>query len=182
MNNVLFDSNLGDVTSIAMQTVQASVGIFGTIQASSGTVSAGAVVASQVAVSGTVTVAAPGGIKVPVNSSINVTATTDTFAAAVALTAGINVVTSAAYSSATFGAPVALPSAATFVGGSICVFNLSTHTVAVWPQAADQIDVLGTTVAVLLNPGLRGVFWGILAPNGTTALGQVISQAAVTSV
>ena len=125
---------------------------------------------SVLTVQGNVTV---GGIDLKsVNPTVSVTATTDTFAAAVALTAGINVVVTAAFTS---GSPVALPSVANWVGGVYTVFNSTTHTVAVWPQPGDQIDVLGTTVPDLLNAGLRANYYGIAAPNGTTSLGQIFS-------
>ena len=116
----------------------------------------------------------------PINPTVSLTQTTDTFAAAVALTAKINVVVTAAFAS---GSPVALPSVATFIGTAIEVFNQTTHTVAVWPQPNDQIDVLGTTVACLLDAGKRAQFYGVAPPNGTTALGSIISaQLGTTSV
>lgn len=133
------------------------------------------VITPSVIVSGTITLGGP--ILVPVQTSINVTATTNTYAAAQPLIAGLNVVVSA---SAT--GPVALPSAATFVGGSVAVFNQSTHTVAVWPQPLDGIDALGTTAAILLDAGKRALFFGIAGAVGTTTLGSIISaQMGVTS-
>jgi hypothetical protein len=133
---------------------------------------------SSLTVQGNITV---GGLDIKtVNPTVSITATTDTFTSAVAITAGINVVVTAANAS---GSPVALPSVATWVGGVYTIFNSTTHTVAVWPQPGDQIDALGTTTPDLLNAGLRANYYGIAPPNGTTALGQIISaQLGVTGV
>ncbi|MGO9304224.1 MAG: hypothetical protein ACLP3R_11170 [Candidatus Korobacteraceae bacterium] len=128
----------------------------------------GQVIAPSIIVSGTVTLGGP--VLVPVQTSINITATTNSLAAATPLVAGLNVVVSVSGTG-----PVALPSAATFVGGSIAVFNQSTHTVAVWPQPLDGIDALGTTAAILLDSGKRALFFGIAGAVGTTTLGSIIS-------
>jgi hypothetical protein len=163
-NNTLWDSRLGDVTQINMPIGQSTPnpGNFSALQASS-------VQAGSIQVAGLT----------QVNPTVSVTATTDTFAAAVALTAKVNVVVTAANAS---GSPVALPSVATWLGTDITVFNQTTHTVAVWPQPADGIDVLGTTTPALLDAGKRCSFYAVAPVNGTTALGEIISaQLGVTS-
>jgi len=107
------------------------------------------------------------------NPSVGIPATTNSFAAAVALTSNNNVVTSCTFTS---GSPVALPSVATWLGGDMMVFNQTTMTVAVWPQPADHIDTTATGANVLLDAGKRCVFY---APGPT----QIISaQLGATSV
>lgn len=178
---------IGDVafpitpTSMDGMVIGASVPTGGTftLVAATTLVAFGQVVTPSIIVSGPVTAGSAGGVGFisSVSPSINVTATTNTFAAAQPLTAAINVVVSASGTG-----PVSLPSAATFVGGSVAVFNQSTHTVAVWPQPLDQIDALGTTAAILLDSGKRALFFGIAAAVGTTTLGSIISaQMGVTS-
>lgn len=167
MKNTVFDVALGEVSNLNLPIGQSTPypGAFTTLTASSAVIS------------GNVTVA---GLDLrTVNPTVSVTATTDSFAAAVPITAAINVVTAAAFAS---GSPVALPSVASWIGGVYTIFNNTTHTVAVWPQPGDQIDVLGTTVPVLLDASKRANFYGIAPPNGTTSLGEIISaQLGVTS-
>lgn len=159
-------------TNATIATVSATNAVVATVAASNVTVtgqvtasniSVGPVQASQVSASS---------FLAPVATSINLTTATSGFAAALALTAAINVVVSVSYTS---GGPVALPSVGPIVGASVVVFNQSTHSVAVWPQAVDAIDALGTTVAIIMNAGQRAAFYGIAAPNATTSLGQWIS-------
>jgi hypothetical protein len=173
MRNTLVDSDLGDVTSINMPVGQTTPfpGSFTALQASSATIS------GSLTVTGTVSVGGVAGVLEPVNPTV-VPGTTNLFAAAVALTAAINMVTTAAV--ATSGALV-LPSAATWVGGQIAVANLSTQTVEIWPQTNDQIDVLGSAAPRSLLTLKRAVFWNVAAPVGTTTLGQIISMAATTA-
>lgn len=111
---------------------------------------------------------------VPVNPTAANAATTDTFAAAVAITAKINLVVTAAFAS---GTPFALPSVATWLGSEITIFNQTTHTVAVWPQPGDGIDVLGTTTPDLLDAGKRAAYYAVAPANATTSLGQILSAA-----
>lgn len=180
---------IGDVafpitpTSMDGMVIGASVPTNGnfTVLAATTLVAFGQVVTPSIIVSGPVTAGSGGGVGFisSVSPSINVSATTNTFAAAGLLSAAINVVVSA---SITSSSPVALPSAATFVGGSIAVFNQSTHTVAVWPQPLDQIDVLGTTVPCLVDSGKRALFYGIAAAVGTTTLGSILSVTMGTTV
>lgn len=152
MRNTLVDSELGDVESINMPIGQ-STPFPGSFTA--------------------VTVGAVGGVAESWAPSIGIPATTNSFAAAVALTAANNVVTSVTFTS---GSPVALPSVATWQGGAINVFNQTTMTVGVWPQPADHIDALPASSGVLLDAGKRCTFY---APTAT----QIISaQLGVTSV
>lgn len=162
MVNTLFDSNLGDVTSVKL----ANVTVTGTVTAAnvavSGTLTAGTVVGlpsaaltvSQIVAAGTITVGGLG-VLYAVNPSINLSATTSALVSAYSMTAAINVIISASFTS---GTPVVLPSVATWVGGEISVFNQSTHSVAVWPQPNDIIDSTATGAYVVMNSNVRAGF------------------------
>lgn len=156
MKNTLLDTNLGDVTSINVPIGQTTpyAGNFTSISVSS------------------LSVSSVGGVVESWAPAITVVATTSTLAAAVALTAANNVIGG----SYTATVPVALPTVASWIGGDIRVFNQTTMTVGVWPQANDIIDGKATGTVVLLNPGLRADFF---APTVTTIIS---AQLGVTSV
>ena len=183
MRNTLFDSELGDVTSINMPIGQStpysgaftSVSVTSLAAASvsvSGTVAAGAVAGSVGAFSGTVSVGGLGLVSAR-DPSINLTTATSAFVAAYGITAAINIIVSASFTS---GSPVALPSVATWLGGEITIFNQSTHTVAVWPQTADIIDTTATGAFVLLDAGKRSNYYAV------STTGIISAQLGVTSV
>ncbi|MGO9304225.1 MAG: hypothetical protein ACLP3R_11175 [Candidatus Korobacteraceae bacterium] len=161
MKNTLLDTNLGDVTSINLPIGQSTpyAGAFTSISV------------SQVAAS-SISVQSVAGVQESWAPAIAVVATTSTLAAAVALTAANNVVAG----SYTATVPVALPTVASWLGGVISVFNQTTMTVGVWPQANDIIDVKVTGTVVLLNPGLRCNFYAV------TATTIISAQLGVTSV
>ena len=167
MRNTLVDSNLGDVESINMPVGQSTpfAGNFTTVGATVGAF-------QSVSVSQPVTIAGNAPLAA-VAPSINLTATTDTFAAAVAVTAVRNIVVSASFTS---GSPLALPSVATWLGSGIQVFNQTTQTVAVWPQPHDIIDTNVTGTAVLLDAGKRSDFYAV------STTGIISAQLGVTSV
>jgi len=177
MRNTLVDSALGDVTQINLPIGQTTPfpGAFTTLAASSASV-------------GQLTIAGQG-VLTSLNPSVAVTATTNNFTAAVPLTAAVNVVVTAL--DATAPNPVALPSIGAALGSNVgsesfkvVVFNQTTHTVAVWPQAADAIDVATAGTAVLLDAGKRAEFFAAgLVATTTSTTGQWISaQLGVTSV
>ena len=114
-----------------------------------------------------------GGFPQAINPSINIVATTNTFAAAITLTAAVNVIVSGAVASSS---PVVLPSAAIWLGGTISIFNQSTATVAVWMQPADVCDGKAAGTTVLLDAGKRCNYVAV------STTGIISEQMGVTSV
>jgi hypothetical protein len=160
MKNTLFDSNLGDVESINIPIGQSTpyAGNFTSVTVT-GAISAGSL-----------------SVTTPITHGINpsVTAgTTLTFTGAVSITSPVNVVVAATYTS---GSAVALPTVASWIGADYIIFNQTTHTVAVFPQPNDIIDVTVTGAPVLLDAGKRCQFWGV----STTAI--ISAQLGTTSV
>lgn len=166
--NTLFDSSIGDVTSINIPVglVTPNTGNFTALTAGSLTVS------GTVAVSGSMSVGGLGVLSA-VNPTINLSATTSAFLSGYALTAAINVIISASFTS---GTPVVLPTVASWLGGEIAVFNQSTHSVAVWPQPNDIIDSTAAGAYVIMNSNVRAGFVAVSTTGmisyqyGTTAV------------
>lgn len=160
MKNTLLDTNLGDVTNINIPIGQTTpyAGTFTSV-----TVSAALTANSLV-------------VNTPITHGINpsvAAGTTLTFTGAVAITSPVNIVVSATFTS---GSAVALPTVATWIGADYVIFNQTTHTVAVFPQPNDIIDVTTTGAPVLLDAGKRAQFWGV----STTAI--ISAQLGTTSV
>lgn len=114
-----------------------------------------------------------GGLPEVVNPSINIVATTNTFALAVSITAGMNVVVSGAVANSS---PVVLPTAANWMGGTIGIFNQSTATVAVWMQPNDVCDGKAAGTTVLVDAGKRSLFIAV------STTGIISAQMGTTSV
>lgn len=156
MRNTLFDTALGDVNNINMPIGQ-STAYAATVSVLTATsVSVKSLQAGSVA------------------NNIASAATTDTFAAAVALTAQVNAIGTVGVGAST-AAPFALPSVAVALGAPITVLNQTTRSVAVWPQPLDIIDVVATSGPVILGIGHRCVYY----PVGTTQ--WISAQMGVTS-
>lgn len=178
----LFDSNIGDVsaanvtqvgTLLASNVIAATnVAVSGTVLTNNLSVSGTGVISGNLGVTGTIAVGGLG-IMYAVNPSINLTTATSAFVAAMPLTAAVNVVISASFTSAS---PVSLPSVATWMGGEITVLNQSTMTVAVWPQSNDIIDATATGAYVKLDAGKRCSYFAV------SATGIISAQWGVTSV
>ena len=162
--NTLWDTNLGDVTSINIPIgqTQAYAGNFTSLQ-----------VTGSISVSGTV------GVLQSFNGGVT-PGTTALIAAAVAITAAVNMVTTAAIASTT-GASLVLPSAGTWLGGQIMVANVNASALVVFPAVGDRINVAASGVSVVMDAGNRELFWAVAASSGA-ALGQVVSMAATTGV
>jgi hypothetical protein len=153
--NTLFDSKLGDVTGTVTVQALAVTGnavVSGSVAVTGGLVVSGPISFAQPAVIGTNAVFAA------VNATINLTTATSAFTAAIALTAQRNVVVSVSFTS---GGPVSLPTVATWIGGVFQVLNISTNTVAVWPQPLDIIDGKVTGTVVLIDAGKRSEFYAV---------------------
>lgn len=163
IKNTLFDSNIGDVTSINIP--------IGQTQAYPGAFTA--LVASQVSVSGSV------GILQSVNGAV-APGSTALIASAVLITAAVNFVTTGALVSTT-GASMILPSAGTWVGGLIVVGNANASACVMFPAVGDRIDVTVSGAFVVIDAGKRAEFWSVAGSSGAV-LGQIMSMAAVTSV
>ena len=150
--NTVWDSVKGDVNSLTLNSVTASVASFVSVTASS-------VVASVANIGGTVTVGGLG-ILYACNPSINLSTATSAFVAAYALTAAVNVIISNSFTSA---GPVSLPTVANWLGGEITVLNQCTSSVAVWPQPNDIIDTTATGAYIHLDSGKRASFFAVSA-------------------